>query len=100
MSVGPLKLYWKKQLVGVITDAGWSDFPWIAGTFDARRLGKRLRAVLEWFEEQTRADELAEPPFAPEWLQNWSIVKPDRSRIELLAPPLVDFARGIVQWRE
>lgn len=52
MVVGPLKLYWKQQLVGVITEATWSDFPWIIGRFEARRVGKRLREVLAWFAAQ------------------------------------------------
>ncbi len=100
MTVSRLELYWKKQLVGVITGASWSDFPWISGKFEPRRLGKRLRALLEWFAEQAEADELEEPPFEPELLENWSIVKPDRSRVDLLCPPIIDFAAGVAEWRE
>jgi hypothetical protein len=89
MTIGPLKLYWKKLLVGVITEASWADFPWIDGTFEARRLDKRLRIVLEWFDIQSEAERLEEPPFEPDLLENWSIVKPDRSQVELMCPPVV-----------
>jgi hypothetical protein len=100
MANGPLKLYWKRQLVGVITDAVWSDFPWIIGRFEARRVDKRLWAVLVWFAAQAEADELKDPPFDSEFVQNWSIGKPDRSRVELFLPPIVDFTEGFVEWRE
>jgi hypothetical protein len=100
MAVGPLKLYWKHQLVGVIRDATFSDFPWIIGRFEARRVSKRLREVLAWFAAQAEADELQEPPFDADLVGNWAIVKPDRSRAELLLPPLVDFNKGFAEWRE
>jgi hypothetical protein len=86
-------------LVGLITDVGGSDFPWMDGRFEARRLGKRLRAVLEWFAAQAEAEELEEPPFPPDLLENWAMVKPDRGRVELVGPPLVRFAEGVVEWR-
>jgi hypothetical protein len=100
MAVSPLKLYWKKQLVGVISGATWSDFPWIVGRFETRRVSKRLRAVLEWFAAQAEADELQEPPFDSDCVENWAIVKPDRSRVELLLPPIIDFDKGLAEWRE
>jgi hypothetical protein len=100
MGLGPLKLYWKKQLVGVITDAAVSDFPWVSGHFQPGRVAKRLREVLEWFAAQAEADELRDPPFDADLVGNWAIVKPDRSRVELLLPPVVDFARGYAEWRE
>jgi hypothetical protein len=100
MAVAPLKLYWKKQLAGVITDATWSDFPWVSGRFEARRLGKRLREVLAWFAAQAEADHLEDPPFDPERVGNWALVKPDRSRVQLLLPPIVDFSKGLARWRE
>jgi hypothetical protein len=100
MAADLLKLYWKKQLVGVITDATWSDFPWVVGRFEVRRIGKRLRDVLTWFAEQAEADELQEPPFDAEVIGNWAVVKPDRSRVELPLPPVVDFDRGLAEWRE
>jgi hypothetical protein len=100
MAAGPFKVYWKRQLVGVITEVAWSDFPWIAGKWETRRLGKRLRGVLEWFEAQSEGDELKEPPFEPELLESWSLVKPDQTRVELIGPPIVHFADGSVEWRE
>jgi hypothetical protein len=96
----PAKLYWKKQLVGVISDATWLDFPWIIGRFEARRAGKQIREVLRWIAAQAEADELQDPPFDAEWTENWAIVKPDRSRVELLLPPIIDFRKGFAEWRE
>jgi hypothetical protein len=100
MSLGPLKLYWKKQLVGVITDVTSSDFPWNNGRFQARRMGRRLREVLEWLSTQAEADELQDPPFDAELVASWAIVKPDQTRVELLLPPIVDFHKGLAEWRE
>jgi hypothetical protein len=100
MPAGPLKLYWNKQLAGIISEAGWADFPWLAGKFEARRMSKPLRAVLEWFATQADADRLEEPPFAAELLEGWAVVKPDRNRVELPCPPIVRFTTGSVEWRE
>ena len=100
MADGPLKLCWKEQLVGVITDATWSDFPWLSGRFEVRQMDEQQRQVLAWFAAQTEADELEEPPFAAEWIGNWAIVKADGSRVELLAPPIIDFSKGMAEWRE
>jgi len=97
---GPLKLYWKNQLVGVIMDATWSDFPSVAGRFESRQVSQRLREVLKWFAAQAEGDELKDPPFEAELLENWAIVKPDRSQVELLIPPIIDFDRGLAEWRE
>lgn len=100
MAAGPLKLYWKRQLVGVITKPRWSDFPQIVGRFEARRLSKRLREVLAWFAAQADADELQDPPFDADLVESWAIVKPDGSRVELPLPPLVDFSKRLAEWRE
>lgn len=95
----PHKLYWRSQLVGVITEAAFSDFPWMIGRFESRRVSKRLREVLEWFAAQVEADELQDPPFASDLVENWVIVKPDGGRHELLMPPLIDFDMGSAEWR-
>jgi hypothetical protein len=100
MTVGPLKLYWKNQLVGVITESTWSDFPWIAGRFEAQPIPNLLREVLTWFASQAKAEELQDPPFDADLVRNWAIVKPDQSRVELLLPPIVDFIKGLAEWRE
>lgn len=100
MAIGPLKLYWKKRLVGVINAVAWSDFPWASGRFEPRQLPRRLREVLEWFADQAEAAEPADPPFDADLVENWAIAKPDRSRVELLLPPIVDFDNGFVEWRE
>ncbi|MFL5338669.1 MAG: hypothetical protein ACJ8F7_00760 [Gemmataceae bacterium] len=98
-AAAPHKLYWNSQLIGVITEATFSDFPWVIGRFEARRVSKRLRAVLNWFAAQAEADELQDPPFAAELVEGWVIVKADGSRHELLMPPLIDFDKGYAEWR-
>jgi hypothetical protein len=98
---GPLlELHWKDQLVGVISDATVSDFPWLAGKFAAKRVSKQLREVMTWFAAQAEADELAEPPFGPELLEDWVIVKADGTWTVLDGVPLVDLKRGSIEWRE
>ena len=99
MAPGPHKLYWKSQLVGVITEATFSDFPWMAGRFAARRLSTRVREVLDWVSAQADADDLQDPPFASDRVEGWAIVNPDGDRHELLMPPLVDFDKSIAEWR-
>ena len=98
-AAAPHKLYWKSQLVGVITDATFSDFPWVIGRFEARRVGKRLREVLDWFVAQAESDEPLDPPFAADLLEGWVIVRPGGERHELFLPPLIDFAKGFAEWR-
>lgn len=99
MDTGPLKLFWKTKMVGVVTDATFSDFPWKAGRFEARKMSERLREVLDWFAAQAVADELLDPPFAVDLLEEWVIVDANGVRHELFLPPLIDFAKGIVEWR-
>ncbi|MEO2092265.1 MAG: hypothetical protein ABGY75_22650 [Gemmataceae bacterium] len=99
MAATPLKLYWQSHLIGVITGSTFSDFPWVGGRFEPRRVPKRLREVLDWFAAQADADEPPDPPFAPDLLEGWVIIKPDGSRHELLTPPLIDFDTGAAEWR-
>jgi hypothetical protein len=100
MKTGALRLYWKKQLVGEITEYVGSDFPWFGGKIALKRLSQPLRTALEWFATQATADELDEPEFEEDLLNNWSLVKPDGSRVELLGVPLVRIAQGLIEWRE
>ncbi len=99
MAATTLKLYWNSRLVGVITGATFSDFPWVIGRFEPRRVPKRLREVSDWLAAQAEADEPLDPPFAPDLLDGWVVIKPDGSRHELLMPPLIDFDKGIIDWR-
>ena len=98
-AAAPHKLYWNSQLVGVIAEATFSDFPWVIGRFEVRRVSKRLREVLNWFAAQAQSDELQDPPFASELLEGWVIVQPDGGRHDLLMPPLIDFDKGFAEWR-
>src|SRR5262249_46640480 len=100
MKSGVMRLYWKKQLVGEITEYAGSNFPWFGGKIALMRMSQPLRTVLEWFASQATADDLEEPAFQDELLNNWSIVKPDGNRVELLGVPLVRIAQGLIEWRE
>lgn len=95
----PLKLYWNSHLLGVITGATFTDFPWVSGRFEARRVPKRLREVLDWFKTQAEVDDPPDPPFASDLLDGWVVIKPDGSRHELLMPPPIDFDNGFAEWR-
>ena len=54
---------------------------------------------MDWFTARAEADESQDPPFAPDLVEGWVIVKPDGGRHELLMPPLIDFDKGLAQWR-
>jgi hypothetical protein len=99
MDAGPHKLYWRSQLIGVVTEAAFSDFPWVRGRFEARRVSKQVREVLDWFAVQAKIDELQDPPFSTNRVEGWVIEQFDGSRHELLMPPLVDFDEGTAEWR-
>lgn len=95
----PHELYWKEQLVGIITEVSFSDFPWLSGRFEPRSMSKPLQEVLDWCAAQAEADELQDPPFESDLMEAWVIVKPDGSRHELILPPLIDFTEGLAEWR-
>jgi hypothetical protein len=99
MAAEPHKLYWNTQLVGVVTEAGYCDFPWVMGRFEARAVSERVREVLDWFAAQAEAEELSDPPFDTERLDEWVIVGADGGRYELLMPPLIDLDEGTAEWR-
>jgi hypothetical protein len=95
----PLRLYWKDRLIGEITDASWTDFPWVGGKIKLKRLAKEMRQVLNYVFEQSRSEDgLRDWPFVDELFWNWSILKPDGSREEI-GIPIVDFADGSIEWR-
>ena len=95
-----IELHWKDKRVGLISDAGVSDFPWLAGKFVVKRISKRLQTVLNWFAAQADAEELVEPPFDHDLLEHWTIVRSDGSRVELDCVPIVDLSKGTIEWRE
>lgn len=99
MDDGKYLLYWRDQLVGVVTDVSWADFPWAGGTIAVSPLTDELRAVLEHIDRQSSTDEgLRDWPFPDELAEDWRIVKPDGKDIEI-TPPVIDFAEGYVTWR-
>ena len=78
MNTGLHQLFWKDQLVGTITDVGWTDFPWAGGKFTLGQPSKELRDVLEYISKESATDEgLHDWPFPDEMGEHWRVVKPD-----------------------
>jgi hypothetical protein len=94
-----LKLFWRDQLVGTITGARWSDFPWVSGTLTITQLSPNIRTALEYVAAQVDTEEgLTDWPFAEDLGYHWQIVRPDGTAKEV-SLPIVDFSTGHVEWR-
>lgn len=92
-------LYWRDQLVGIVTDVGWTDFPWAGGKVAIATLSDEVCAVLEYIDFESKTDDgVNDWPFPDELAEHWKIVKPDGTEVEIM-PPVVDFAEGFVTWR-
>jgi hypothetical protein len=99
MDDGRHLLYWRDQLVGVVTDVGWTDFPEVGGTFTVGQLSDEVRAVLEYIDRESKMDDgVQDWPFPDELADHWRVVKPDGTEVEIM-PPVVDFADAYVYWR-
>ncbi len=93
------RLYWKEQLVGIVTDVGWVDFPEAGGNITVGELSPEDRAVLEYIDTESKTDDgVCDWPFAEEFAEHWRIVKPDGTNVEI-TPPVLDFAESFVTWR-
>lgn len=101
MSNSQHRLFWCNQIIGTISDVGWSDFPWVSGNFLSNTIDSEIRNLLEWFDIESKKDDgiSVDPPFREELLNGWSIEKPDGTKTELIMPPIIDFASGIIEWR-
>ncbi|MBL8798931.1 MAG: hypothetical protein JNM56_33915 [Planctomycetia bacterium] len=94
-----LSLFWKDQLVGFVSDASVSDFPWVCGKFTVCPIPKELRAALEYIHRESNTDDgLQDWPFPEEFLDHWKIVQSDETARET-SPPIIDFKKGIIDWR-
>jgi hypothetical protein len=92
-------LYWKDQLIGTVTDVGWTDFPWAGGKIILADLSNEVREVLEYVDAESRSDDgLQDWPFDDEMAEHWRIVKPSGEEVEIM-PPVVDFVDEFVTWR-
>jgi hypothetical protein len=92
-------LYWRDQLVGVVTDVGYVDFPWAGGTIALGELSGEVRAVLEYIDRESKTEDgVQDWPFSDEMVDGWRIVKPDGTEVDIL-PPVVDFDDNSVSWR-
>jgi hypothetical protein len=93
------QLYWRDQLVGVVTGVGWTDFPWAGGKFALGELSGEIRTVLEYIDRESKTDEgVHDWPFPDEFAEHWRIVTPNGTEVEIM-PPVIDFAVGHVTWR-
>lgn len=92
-------LYWKDQLVGVVTGVGWTNFPWAGGRITIGKLSGEVRAALEYVDRESKSDDgLQDWPFPEELMDHWRVVKPSGEAVEV-SLPVVDFADGFVEWR-
>ncbi|MBL8799217.1 MAG: hypothetical protein JNM56_35350 [Planctomycetia bacterium] len=99
MTDEPLQLFWKDQLIGRITDAGWSDFPWMSGKVSINQIPPELREAMEYLHREATSDDgVTDWPFPEEFAAGWRMVKPDGTAVEI-SQPIIDFATGDVDWR-
>jgi ribA/ribD-fused uncharacterized protein len=92
-------LMWKDTTIGSITGVAWSDFPWAEGQLTLATFPEKLRAVLAWFAAVVDEDDLPDPPFPDDLMENWAVVRDDGTRHALPLPPIVDFKAGTITWR-
>jgi hypothetical protein len=92
------QLCWMDQVVGIVTDIQCSDFPWAEGKLTVVGLSGQLRAVLAWLSEQVNSeDDLEDPPFPAELVENWFLVKADGTKHNIILPA-VDLVQGTVSF--
>lgn len=99
MAKEPLKLIWKDRIIGHITDAGWSDFPWVSGKFSLVSMPPDLREAMEWLhKESISEDGVSDWPFPEDFVWGWRLEKPDGTSEEI-SQPIIDFGSGDIEWR-
>ena len=91
------RLFCDGRLVGLITNAQWSDFPWVIGAFAPAAIDDDVREVIEWFAAIGDAEELTDPPFPDHLLNNWRLESPggERQQVDV---PIIDLNKGTVEW--
>ena len=98
MAQEPINLFWKDQLIGHITDVGWSDFPWASGKISIISMPPDLREAMEWLhKESISEDGVMDWPFSEDFVWGWRLEKPDGTSQEILQP-IIDFGSGDVEW--
>lgn len=98
---GVYKVYWNDIHVADVRNPRWDDFPWAVGDFTPANLTEQLSEVLEWFgnvAESDDDDDLPEPPFQPELLDNWFVETPEGERKDI-SVPIVDKKSQTISWR-
>jgi hypothetical protein len=99
MDDGRHLLYCRNQLVGVVINIGWTDFPEVGGKIAVSQLSNEVRTALEYIDQESKTEEgVHNWPFPDGLAEHWRIVKPDGTEVEIMAP-VVDFADGFVTWR-
>lgn len=94
------KLYWANTHVGNVRSPHWDDFPWAIGEFSVVNLSRQLAEVLDWFSNLADIDDddLPDPPFPPELMDNWVIETPEGERKDI-SVPIVDKKNQTITWR-
>ncbi len=93
-------LYWREQLIGVITNAAYIDFPWLGGMIELAAISNDIKVAFTYFHAMVEEDteQLPDLPIADEMWKDWFIVTPDGKKRNI-SPPIVDFENGDVTWR-
>jgi hypothetical protein len=91
------RLFCDDRLVGLITNAQWSDFPWVIGAFVSAAIDDDVREVIEWFAAIGDAEELVDTPFPDHLLNNWWIerLSGERKQVDV---PIIDLSEGTIEW--
>lgn len=94
------RVYWEDTRVGDVRNPRWDDFPWAVGNFTPANFTAQLAEVLDWFGNVAESDddELPEPPFQPELLDNWFLETPEGER-KPISVPIVDKKNETITWR-
>ena len=97
---GVYRVYWNDTHVGDVRNPRLDDFPWAVGNFTPTTLTRELAEVLEWFGNLAESDddELSEPPFPPELIDNWFLETPEGER-KAISVPIVDKKSETITWR-
>ena len=94
----PLKLYWRDQLIGHISEAAWSDFPWALGKVSIVSMQPELREAMEYLHRESYTEDgVTDWPYPEEFVWDWSIVDSDGETTEI-GQPIIDFNAGEIEW--
>ena len=94
----PLDLYWKNLLVGQVSDAAWSDFPWVFGKVTIFGMPADLRDAMEYLHRESHSEDgVCDWPFPEEFVWDWRVVDAEGESVDI-CQPIIDFEAGEIEW--